>query len=159
VERSAHGFVLSGGGKQWAARELVIALPGPRTSPLLAEIAPHVSSALARIEHGSAATVTFVLRRSDVTHPLDAYGYVTPAVERRRVMAATFASEKWPGRVPEGLVVLRAFVGAPDEHVVEGRSDEALVRAARREFRELLGMHGEPLFTRVVRYPSAMPRY
>jgi oxygen-dependent protoporphyrinogen oxidase len=43
--------------------------------------------------------------------------------------------------------------------VVEGRSEEALIRTARRDFDELLGTRGAPLFSRVVRYPHAMPRY
>ncbi len=159
IERQGAELVLSAASERWRADAVVVALPGPRAAPLLASVAPEASRALAGIEHGSVATVTFVFRRADVTHPLDAYGYVTPVVERRRVMAATFASEKWPGRVPDDLVLLRAFVGAIDEHAVEERSDEALARAARRDFTQLLGVRGEALFTRVIRYPHAMPRY
>lgn len=159
IERQGGGFVVSSAGRKWEADAVVVALPGPRAAPLLSAVAPAASAQLVEIVHGSAATVTFVHRREDVAHPLDAYGYVTPVVERRRVMAATFASEKWPGRVPEGLVVLRSFVGAMDEEEVEARTDEALARAARRDFEELLGTRGTPLFTRVMRYPNAMPRY
>ncbi len=159
IERVGDRFAVSGGSKKWDADAVVVAIAGPRAAALLSAIAPAASSGLASIAHGSVATVTFAMRREDVSHPLDAYGYVTPAVERRRVMAATFASEKWPGRAPSGVVILRAFVGATDEHDVASRSDEALVRTTRREFDELLGARGTPLFSRVVRYPSAMPRY
>lgn len=159
IERSAGGFAITGDGRRWDADAAVVALPGPRAGPLLSGVAPEASRGLSAIAHGSVATVTFAFHREDVAHALDAYGYVTPAVERRRVMAATFASEKWPGRAPEGVVILRAFVGASDEQVVEGRTDEALIRTARREFDELLGTRGAPFFARVVRYPSAMPRY
>lgn len=159
IERRGEGFALTGGGRTWEADAVVVAVAGPRAARLLASVAPEASTGLSAIAHGSAATVTFAFHREDVAHPLDAYGYVTPAVERRRVMAATFASDKWPGRAPDSVSVLRAFVGGSDEHVVEGRTDEALIRTARREFDELLGTRGTPLLTRVVRYPNAMPRY
>jgi oxygen-dependent protoporphyrinogen oxidase len=159
LAREGDGIVIEDAERRWEADAVVVALPGPRAAPLLTSIAPAAATALARIAHGTIATVTFAFRREDVAHPLDAYGYVTPAVERRRVMAATFASEKWPRRAPEGAVLLRAFVGATDEETLEGRSDEALVRAARRDFDELLGTRGAPLFTRVMRYEQAMPRY
>lgn len=159
LRREGNGFVLEGGERRWEADSVVVALAAPRASALLSEVAPEVARGLTTIPHGSAATVTFAFRREDVAHELDAYGYVTPSIERRRVMAATFASEKWPGRVPSGIALLRAFVGAPDEEDVEARSDEALIRAARREFDELLGTRGEPLFVKALRYPRAMPRY
>jgi oxygen-dependent protoporphyrinogen oxidase len=159
IERSGAGFVVRGEGIEERADAIVIALPGPRAAPLLSALESEAARELADIAHGSVATVTFAWRRTDVPHPLDAYGYVTPAVERRRVMAATFASEKWAGRVPDDLVLLRAFVGAIDEHDVDERTDDALARSARRDFAELLGVEREPLFTRVVRYANAMPRY
>ena len=159
IERRGGRFAVLGEGIEKTADTIVIALPGPRAAPLLSSLVPVASRGLASIAHGSVATVTFAWRRSDVAHPLDAYGYVTPVVERRRVMAATFASEKWPGRVPDDLVLLRAFVGAIDEHEVDERSDASLERSARRDFAELLGVHAEPLFTKVMRYSNAMPRY
>jgi oxygen-dependent protoporphyrinogen oxidase len=159
IERAAGRLRISSAHDAREADALVIALPGPKAAPLLSAVAPDASRELGTIGHGSVATVTFVWRRADVAHPLDAYGYVTPVIERRRVMAATFASEKWPGRAPDDLVVLRSFVGAIDEHDVDTRSDDALIRAARRDFDELLGVHAAPLFTRVMRYVRAMPRY
>jgi oxygen-dependent protoporphyrinogen oxidase len=55
-------------------------------------------------------------------------GLLVPRVERRQVIAATFASVKWSGRAPGDRTVLRAFVGgdrAPD--LVATTSDADLV--------------------------------
>lgn len=159
IERRGPKLVVTLPSGSREADAVVVALAGPRAAPLLEKLAPRAAAGLAAIDHGSVATVTFAMRREDVAHPLDAYGFVTPATERRRVLAATFASEKWPGRAPPGTVLLRAFVGAPDEETLRGRSDDALIRTARRDLEQLIGLSGEPLFTRVLRYPSAMPRY
>ena len=39
--------------------------------------------------------------RSAIAHPLDAFGFVVPAIENRQILASTWASVKYPGRAPE----------------------------------------------------------
>jgi oxygen-dependent protoporphyrinogen oxidase len=48
--------------------------------------------------------------------------------------------------------------GALNEPALE-MDDAALVETARAQLGELLGVAGTPLFTRVARYPHAMPQY
>src|SRR5207245_1846186 len=77
----------------------------------------------------------------------------------RPFIACTFSSVKYPGRAPEGGALLRVFLGgAMNEGVLEG-DDETLARLARGELAELLGVRVPPLWTRVGRYPRAMPQY
>ncbi len=141
------------------ADRVVLASGAARAATWMAPHARRLSDALASIEHGSSATVTFAWKRDEVPHPLDAFGFVVPAVERRAVIAATFASVKWPGRAPEGEVLIRFFLGGSfAEHVSEW-DDASLVRRARREARELLGVTAEPRFALVKRFVRAMPQY
>ena len=84
---------------------------------------------------------------------------MVPQTERRPVIACTFSSVKYPGRAPEGGALLRVFLGgAMNEGVLEG-DDETLARLAQGELAELLGVRIPPLWTRVGRYPRAMPQY
>jgi oxygen-dependent protoporphyrinogen oxidase len=143
------------------AERVIVAVGAPRAAELLRAggIDPAIADGLDAIPHGSAATVTLVWREKDVVHPLDAYGFVVPAVERREVLAATWSSAKWPGRAPEGWVLLRVFVGgvhAPDAAELD---DALLISLCRRELRALMGIEAPPAFVRVVRYPRAMPLY
>lgn len=135
---------------------VIVALPGPLSRALLVDVAPTAARGLAEIPHGSAATVTFAFRRDEVPHALDAYGFVVPAVERRRSLASTWASEKWPGRAPDDHVLLRVFMSGDDAHL---RDEADLAHDARVELRELLGIRATPRFTRVLAYPEAMPNY
>ncbi len=84
---------------------------------------------------------------------------MVPHVERRPIIACTFSSVKYPGRAPEGHVLLRVFVGGALNEVVLNEDDAGLVRIAREQIGPLLGIGGEPLFARVNRYPRAMPQY
>jgi protoporphyrinogen/coproporphyrinogen III oxidase len=66
---------------------------------------------------------------------------------------------KYPGRAPDGFALLRVFMGgALNETIIEG-DDEMLTRVARAELGDLLGVTAPPLFSRVSRYPKAMPQY
>jgi oxygen-dependent protoporphyrinogen oxidase len=51
------------------------------------------------------------------------------------------------------------FVGGALNASALDADDETLVATARAQLGELLGVSGAPLFTRVARYPRAMPQY
>ncbi len=122
---------------------------------------PELSEARARLEaihFGSGAIVTFAFDRSDVPMELDAAGFVVPAIEGRPVMASTWSSVKWPGRAPDGKLLLRAFLGGYAWPEVVGWEDDALIAAARRGFADLMGIRAEPELVRVDRWQRVMPR-
>ena len=167
VARGPGGFEVQTSRRTIRCGRLVLAAPGPAAASLVSSLDPELASALAAVPHASAATVTLAFDRDAIAHPLNAYGVVVPAVERRRVLAMTFASEKWPGRAPPTGALIRVFVAGPGEGHDRGmraaeldlRSDEALTRTALREIDALLGVRGAPRFAIVSRFPRAMPRY
>jgi oxygen-dependent protoporphyrinogen oxidase len=120
---------------------------------------PSLAHLLEGIPYASSATVTLAYRRADVGHPLDGFGFVVPAIERRLVIACTFSSVKYPGRAPDGCALLRVFLGGALNEAVLDRSDDELIAIARVELAALLGARGEPLWTCLARYPRAMPQY
>lgn len=144
-------------GRCHAFDRVVLALSAHRAAPLLAPFDAELARALTAIPHGSAATVTFAWRREDVPHPLDAYGFVVPRVERRRILASTWSSEKWPDRAPASHALIRVF--ASGEDALEQRDDALLALEARRELADLMGIVAAPLFQKVARYERAMPLY
>jgi len=146
-------------GGRIAADGVVLAMPAYRAAALVRGMNPRLAAALDRIEYASTAIVVTVHRLSDVSHPLDAFGLVVPAAERRRVLAVSFTSRKFPERAPAGCVQLRTFIGGAMQPELLERSDDALRELTREELRDLLGVHGEPLEARVVRWERAMPQY
>lgn len=96
--------------------------------------------------------------REAVGNPLDGWGFVVPAKDRRRVRSASWVSSKWPGRAPEGHVLIRASIGAPRDLHEMGESDGTIVDRVHEELRDLLGIAADPVFGRVYRRPRAMPQ-
>ncbi len=160
LERRGAGWrVATAAGTTVDADGVILATEAYQAARLLRHADPALGHLLEDIPYASSATVTLAYRRDAIRHPLDGFGFVVPQVERRPVIAGTFSSVKYPGRAPEGHVLLRVFVGGALNEAAAAADDAALVAAARGELATLLGAAGEPLFTRVSRYVKAMPQY
>jgi len=146
-------------GEELRAHGVVVALPAHAAAPLLRETDAGLAAELEAIPYASTATVNLAYRREDVPHPLDGFGFVVPAAERRATLACSFSSVKFAGRAPEGCVLLRAFVGGALQPATFELDDERMTEAVRRDLRDLLGVERAPLFTRVERWPRSMPQY
>ncbi len=149
---------LRAGGEALAADALVLAAPAHAVAPLLAPLDAALGRMLGEIEYASSATVTLAYRSADVPGARG-FGFVVPAVERRALIACTYASRKFPGRAPEGHEMLRAFVGGALRSDALARDEAALVDVVRGELRDLVGITAAPELTRVHRHPLAMPQY
>jgi protoporphyrinogen/coproporphyrinogen III oxidase len=150
---------------EWAdgsirSRTVLLCVPAYVAAGLLRGLDTAVAGACDGIPYASTATVAFGYRREQVEHPMQGTGFVVPKAERRVLLAGTWVTSKWPGRAPDGHVLLRAFLGGGrDPHRLERHDDEALVRTAEEELVELLGITGSPLFTRLSRWPRQSPQF
>jgi len=114
---------------------------------------------LDQVAWSSAATVSLAYRRDRLGHDLHGFGFLVPAVARRRIMASTWSSTKWPGRAPEGFALIRAFVGGPHNGALVELDDATMIAMVREELRAIMGIAAEPEFGRVYRWPKGMPQY
>jgi oxygen-dependent protoporphyrinogen oxidase len=160
IERAGDGWRLAtAAGETVIADRVILATEAGVASRLFRYVDPAVSALLADIPYASSATVSLGYRRPDVPHPLDGFGFVVPRVEGRSLLACTYSSVKYPGRAPEGMVLLRCFLGGALDDAVLEKGDDDLLAMARSELREALGVRAEPVLTRVRRWPFAMPQY
>ena len=141
------------------ADRVILATEAHATARLLRYVDPQLGALLGEIVYASSATVSLAYRRADVPHPLDGFGFVVPHTEGRALLACTFSSVKYPGRAPDGFVLVRAFVGgALGAAALEG-GDEEIAQRARRDLADALGVVAEPVLARVHRHPASMPQY
>jgi oxygen-dependent protoporphyrinogen oxidase len=138
---------------------VILALPAYESARLVDELDAELSTQLDAIPYAGAAVVSFAYRRDQVSHPLDAFGMVVPQVEGRQIIAASFASVKFPGRAPADRVLIRTFVGGAMQPELAELPDERLWHMAHEELCQLLGITGQPLWNDVARWPRSMPQY
>jgi oxygen-dependent protoporphyrinogen oxidase len=159
VEATAEGFSLAtDGGYKLAARRVIVAAPGPRIAPALEGLLPEAARALGAIPFASSATVLLGYRRGDVAHPLDGYGMVVPATEGLRTSALSFVSTKFPFRAPEDHVLLRGFLGGVRDPGALSLRDDEMIETVMSDMRDVLGLRGAPVLSRVFRWPGGTPQ-
>jgi len=159
VVRTAGGWEAHAGGEQLAADAVIIALPAPNAAALVRPVDAALADLLAGIPYASTATVNLGYVRDQIRHPLDGFGAVVPAAEKRRLLACTFSSVKYPGRAPKGQVLLRAFFGGSLSSKEADLPSPQLAALAHSECAALLGIRGEPEFSWVWRTRVAMAQY
>lgn len=138
---------------------VIMATPGPVMTQLLSPAMPKLGSLLEKCEHAGCSVAVLGVRRDQIAHPLDGFGFVVPAIERRRILAGSFTSMKFDGRAPDGSVLLRVFVGGALQPALAKLPDDEIQKIVLEELDALIGLKGKPQFFDVVRWLRAMPQY
>jgi oxygen-dependent protoporphyrinogen oxidase len=141
------------------ADAVILAPEAHQAARMVRYLDPSLAHLLEGIPYASSATVTLAYRRADIAHALDGFGFVVPQIEGRPIIACTFSSVKYPGRAPDGCVLLRVFLGGAMNEAIVEEDDARLVAICRSQLGELMGVSADPLLSRVSRYPKAMPQY
>jgi oxygen-dependent protoporphyrinogen oxidase len=151
--------VATSAGASVDADQLILATEAHAVARLVRPFDPQLATLVGDIPYASSVTVSLGYRRVDVPHPLDGFGFVVPRSEGRAVLACTFSSVKYPGRAPEGHVLLRVFLGGALDPRALDDDDASLVTRARDDLRAALGITAAPVLTRLWRHPASMPQY
>jgi oxygen-dependent protoporphyrinogen oxidase len=138
---------------------VIVAAPAASASRLLQGVNRSLAQRLAEIEHTSCAVVSLGYRRDQFAALPAGFGIVVPSIERRPILAASFASLKYPGRAPQGAELVRVFFGGANQPSLVELPDEELVASAHKELVELTGVRGEPLLSDITKWPEVMPQY
>ncbi len=137
---------------------VICALQAPDASRILAPMDARIASQLARITCNSIATINLAYDAASVRLPAST-GFVVPQSEGRLLAAATFSSQKYPGRSADDTVLIRAFAGGafgPD-HV--HRSNAELAAGAHSELQSLIRVTSEPKSALIQRWNNVLPQY
>lgn len=146
-------------GTTLAADAVALATPASVAASLVRDLAPEASTLLADIRYAGIGAIYLAYRRADIAHPLDGTGVVIPPEEGRRIDGITWVSSKWSHRAPPRHALLRVFFGGPHTREMLRLDDERLTAIVRAELADILGARGEPLFTRIFRWPDGYPQY
>ncbi|MFI5213208.1 MAG: protoporphyrinogen oxidase [Gemmatimonadales bacterium] len=159
LARAGSGFALGLPGNELLEVDaVVLAVPSAAAARLAQDLDTRMAALLAAQDNLSTATIVLGYSRADVAHPLDASGFVSPRRENPVVVACTFASSKFPGRAPEGMVLLRAHVGRFGRPELLESNDATIVQAVEQDLARVLGLRGAARFSRVFRWPRALPK-
>ncbi|MHC4673385.1 MAG: protoporphyrinogen oxidase [Planctomycetota bacterium] len=160
VERDGDVWrVVLADGSSESADGVILACPAYSSAQMVCDLDGWLADEMRVIPYASSATMSLAFRRDQIAHSLDGFGFVVPAAEKRSLIAVTYNSVKFADRAPEGMVLMRAFLGgALHGHVYE-MEDGELGEAVLRDLGELIGVRSDPRFVELYRWPMSMPQY
>jgi protoporphyrinogen/coproporphyrinogen III oxidase len=141
------------------AKSLVLATSTDITGSLLSHLDSSFATQLSSMEYAAVAVVSLGYRKKDVGHPLSGFGFLVPRSAGLRVLGSVWNSSLFPGRAPEGQVLLTSFAGGATDPSAAELSLEELVRLVHCELSPFLSIASPPIFSNVAIWRRALPQY
>lgn len=152
-------FSKGGVAESLTADVVVVAVPAFLASRLIEPMDSSLATMLSAIHYPPVAEVFLGFHESRVGRPLDGFGFLIPAKEKRSILGTIWSSALFPHRAPEGHVALTTFVGGSRQPELAGKSESELIALVLTELQDLMHVTGEPSFSRVMRWDRAIPQY
>jgi protoporphyrinogen/coproporphyrinogen III oxidase len=164
IEPHAGGWQVALDAETIEAERVLLATPAAATAALLAPHAPAAAEALRAIPHAPVAVVCLGFRAAGVSAPdlgmdLDGYGFVVARGEGIKLLGCQYESSVFPGRAPEGGVLLRALVGGTFDPTLVDADDDTLAAQAIGDLRRVAGLRRDPEVVRIFRARPGIPQY
>lgn len=160
LERTAGGYAvhLADGSKE-EADAVVLAVPAHQATVILRDFDKDLSGTMGEIPYPPVTVVCTGFRAEKIQDSLDAFGFLVPKREGRKILGTLFDSSIFPNRAPEGHVLLRTMVGGARAASVAMLEDEKLLDTVMAEMDEIAGIRATPDFFRIFRHEQAIPQY
>lgn len=156
LERKGRRFTVGTGRVTFEADAVVLALPPRVAGSLARSLSPTLADALEAWPTTSVANLNLAFDEAEVPQLPPGSGFVAPRAGATPYSAATWSSRKWPGRAPEGGVLVRVYFGGARDPKGWKVSESALVDAG---LELMAGFHSgrrpRPLWHRVFRWKDA----
>ena len=141
---------------------LICTVPLPQLAAMDVDISGDLTP-LANVRYPPLSVLALGYPREAVDHSesiRNGFGVLVPPIEDDlNTLGTIFSSTIFPGRAPDGHVLLTTFVGgarAPNRATTDTDSLQSTVE---RDLSRLLGVEGAPAFRRHVHWPNAIPQY
>lgn len=111
------------------------------------------------IPNNSVANVALAFDEQAIKNDLDGTGFVVSRNSDYRITACTWTDRKWPHAAPNGKILLRSYVGKPNDQEIVHLSDDEITEIVLSDLRKIMKIKQDPLFKVVTRFKNAMPQY
>ncbi len=150
------GWIVQANSRSQEADAVVLALQPAKMIPLIGYLDKEWEKLLSGIPAHDSATLNLGFRRDDIGHPLDGFGFVVPAKEKKLILGCTFSSQKFFGRAPDGYALIRVFLGTEAVSQLKTQGEKAIVEKVLEELKPILNLKSQPIVHHLASYPSAM---
>jgi oxygen-dependent protoporphyrinogen oxidase len=163
---SVNGLSVAGGewtihtdGEPVTADLVVLTTPADHQAKLLAPLNARLGELAGGIRYAPVNVAVLGYREADAPIRPDGFGYIAPQNTGRDVIGVQWCSSTFPDRAPPGHALWRALAGGVSRADVTTLPDDEFLKLVQREMTVTMGVTGEPVFAKVIRWPRAIPQY
>jgi protoporphyrinogen/coproporphyrinogen III oxidase len=157
---ATHRFrVYAAGGLSLEGDAVVLGVPAYVAADILRPHAPALADMLAHVYYPPVAEVFLGFHRSQCARPLDGFGYLIPACEKRKILGTIWSSVIFSDRAPADHFALTTFVGGSRQPELLELDDAHLQDVVLGELGTIMNVSGAPVFSRIYRWERAIPQY
>ena len=147
------------GQKAFTADHVILSVPAHHAASLLKPINTSINDTLNKIYYPPVTMVFFGYKADAITHPLDGFGYLIPAIEKRKILGTIWSSTIFPNRAPEGYAAFTTFVGGSRQPEITENDESTLRDIVHNEIASILGITKKPEFYYIREWKRAIPQY
>lgn len=158
IEKKEHIYhVLLDNGEVYKADAILLATPHRTLPNIFSQF--KMFEAFKDVPSTSVANVALAFDASAIKKEIDGTGFVVSRNSDFRITACTWTHRKWPTSTPLGKVLLRCYVGRPNDQDVVNLADEEMVQTVLKDLNKTMKIRKKPEFTVITRWKHAMPQY
>jgi oxygen-dependent protoporphyrinogen oxidase len=155
---SARWNVVTGENERSEADDVVLTSAASDTATMLAPHAPQLAGFLRQIEYAPLTIAHVGARAEQFSGLRPGFGFLTADNKGVELLGIIWSSQIFPGRAPDGHVLLTCFYGGEKRAAANKLSDEELVKTVRQDLKTTMGFDGGELrLCEITRWKEALP--
>jgi len=163
IVKKEKGFSISyhnaGFDKKIECDMLLSTLPAYVTSTLFRNIDGNLANHLDAIYHPPVMVLYLGYKNEDVGRPLDGFGFLIPAKEKKSFLGAIWSSVLFPNRAPENAASFTLFIGGSRNADIFKLDKEIILKTVIEEFQAIMKITAEPVYKSYRYWNRAIPQY
>jgi oxygen-dependent protoporphyrinogen oxidase len=160
VTRDGDGYRIAlEGNAPLHADAVVLASGAATTARMLRDLDAPLAGTLDAIPTATMVVACLGFAEASLPAPLDGFGFLVPRSEGVRTLGVLWDSSVYPGRAPEGQVLMRVMLGGATDPDAIRLDDAALTTVVRGDLRRIMGIEAAPTLVRVFRHATGIPQY
>ena len=159
IHKKENGWEVRTPDQAYQAGSLVLALSANQSLAMLQQNASGLNAEQPPMDKIPEARIVTVAMGFGATAEIPfGFGYLAPEQEKRFALGALFSTHMFPGRAPQGHMLLEALVGGRRHPERLALDDDVLVQEAYADIRQLIHLPDPPVFTKVLRSDHGIPQ-
>lgn len=152
-------FSFAGKKESLTIDSLVLSTPADGAAELLRSFSLSLADRLEQVYYPPVAEVFLGFWIDQIPRELDGFGYLIPVKEQKNTLGTIWSSAIFSNRAPDSRAAFTTFVGGARQPALLQQDDRELRETVLTDIRSIMGVRGEPVAEKIIRWDRAIPQY